>query len=107
MQNASYMHVKDTFMEWIGPSNQAASLLRLRVRVRTIIAQLSGDGEVGPEGSCQVLDPVVGGLRSQLLYPAEKVGRPQVPVGQASLLSLFANTFILCGGVSLLCSCET
>lgn len=35
------------------------SLLRLRVRLGTIVAQLAADGEVSPEGTSQVMHPFV------------------------------------------------
>ena len=50
-----------------------------------LVAQVAGDGEVGPVGSGQVLQRVVAGLGLELLDPAVEVRGPQVPVGHAAL----------------------
>lgn len=65
-----------------GNSNICSSLLR----IRGVVAQLAGRREVGPEGSGQVLDAVVSGVRSQVLHPGEEVGGRQAPVGHAALV---------------------
>lgn len=84
------------------PCLSLSSLLRLRVRLGTIVAQPVADGEVSPEGASQVPHPLVVCPGSQLLQPPVKVRRPQAPVGWASLLPALPPP----AGDTLLCSCQ-
>lgn len=54
-----------TAPQWITCKDQASiSLLELRVRLWTVVAQLAADWEVSPEGVSQVLHPIVSRLSS-------------------------------------------
>ena len=66
-------------------NRSSGSFFRLRIGARSAVAQLVGRGEVGPEGSGQVVKLVVGTLSTELLHPAEEVWGPQVPVGHGGM----------------------